>query len=83
MGPRSARAHILGLRNYIDNYLAGAPDDDLIFLMDGMDVWLQQSAETLVRRYEELQLDVVVGADRKCWPNGWNSVGQMAYPVHS
>jgi hypothetical protein len=49
--------------------------NDLVFMMDTFDVWLQLSPETLIKRYEEMgTTDVVVGADKLCWPNKWNSV---------
>ena len=46
-------------------------------MMDAFDVWLQQSPVALLRRYEELaDGGVVVGADKGCWPNEWDSVCQ-------
>lgn len=54
--------------------LTDANDDDLIFMMDALDVWLQQSPEALIRRYEELEEDVVIGVDKACWPNEWDGV---------
>jgi hypothetical protein len=50
-------------------------NNDLIFMMDAFDVWLQQSPLALVRRYEEMaDGGVVVGADKGCWPNEWHAV---------
>ena len=46
-------------------------DNDLVFMIDGFDVWLQQPPAILIQRYEEMDTDlVVVGAERSCWPNG-------------
>jgi hypothetical protein len=50
-------------------------ESDLVFMMDALDVWLQLSPTTLVGRFEELHtIGVVIGADKGCWPNEWDSV---------
>lgn len=66
-----------GLRDVLDTYLSEAAPDDLVLLTDAMDVWFQLSPQFLIRRFEELDADIVVGADRKCWPNNGDSVGAM------
>ena len=42
--------------------------DDLVFLMDGMDAWLQLSPDIMARRYEEYDGKIMVGADKNFWP---------------
>lgn len=57
-------------------------DESLVFMMDGLDVWLQLPPPHLVARFRELVpadhgqagLRVVIGADKKCWPNDQNGV---------
>ena len=65
---------VSGMRGVLNNYLMDNDDDDLVFLMDSMDVWLQLSETTLIRRFKEYDQDVIVGAERKWWPNQWDSV---------
>jgi hypothetical protein len=56
------------------NNLTTTDDNDIIFMMDAMDIWLQQSPLALLRRYEELNgTGVVVGGDVGCYPNDWES----------
>ena len=46
-----------------------------MFMIDALDVWLQLSPGTLMERFEELGTSgVVIGADKACWPNKWESV---------
>lgn len=57
-------------------------DEALVFMIDGLDVWLQLPAPHLVARFRELVpvgqegqgLKVVIGSDKKCWPNDQNGV---------
>ncbi|KAJ7463401.1 hypothetical protein B0H11DRAFT_2052815 [Mycena galericulata] len=45
-------------------------DDDVVFMMDAWDVWLQLPPQILLERFEELGSNkVVIGADMACWPN--------------
>ena len=52
------------------------PDDDLVFVIDALDVWLQLPPADLVRRFESYDQEYVyVGAEKHCVPNPWDSVG--------
>jgi hypothetical protein len=61
-------------------------DESLVFMIDGLDVWLQLPAPHLVARFRELvpvdqeglSLKVVIGSDKKCWPNDQNGVSAVA-----
>ena len=48
---------------------AGIADDDLIFLMDGLDVWLQLPPEVMARRFMEYDADIIAAAEKNCAPN--------------
>ena len=65
----------LGVYDFIVNNITAIHDNDVIFTMDALDIWLQQSPSALLRRYEELAGGgVVIGADKGCWPNEWEGV---------
>ncbi|KAJ7307020.1 hypothetical protein DFH08DRAFT_824290 [Mycena albidolilacea] len=50
----------------------GLGDDDIVFMMDALDVWLQLPPDMLLERYGERSSEMVVaGADKACWPNEW------------
>ena len=49
-------------------------ENDLVFMMDALDIWLQLSPDTLAERFYELNATVVTGADKICWPNEGESV---------
>lgn len=45
-------------------------EDDLIFMIDSWDVWLQLSPTTMARRFLEYDNgQLVAGAEKACWPN--------------
>ncbi|RSH80174.1 hypothetical protein EHS25_007279 [Saitozyma podzolica] len=67
------KAKVSGLRNVLDTYLSEGTPDDLVLLTDATDVWFQLSPQFLVSRFQELDADIVVGADMKCWPNDEDS----------
>lgn len=57
-------------------------NDDVVFMMDAWDVWLQLPPQTLLERYGEYGSHmVVIGADMACWPNEWDEV--RAWNVHA
>ncbi|ORX34855.1 hypothetical protein BD324DRAFT_653110 [Kockovaella imperatae] len=49
------------------------PENDLVFLVDALDVWLQLPPADVARRFLEYGKDVLVGAERHCVPNSWPS----------
>jgi hypothetical protein len=63
-----------GLRDVLDSYLADAKGSDYILLADAMDIWFQLSPSFLVNRFNEMDAEVVIGADKMCWPNDLASV---------
>ena len=64
----------LELANILEAKHLDFPEDDLILLVDALDVWIQLPPENLARRFVEYGHDVIVGAERHCIPNNWNSV---------
>ena len=49
-------------------------EDDLILLIDALDVWLQLSPTVMGRRFLDYGSDIVIGADKMCWPNPADTV---------
>jgi hypothetical protein len=67
--------HMQGVHDYLTNITNQGADDDIVFMMDALDIWLQLSPRTLVERFEDLGTPgVVVGAETGCWPNSQDSV---------
>ena len=67
------------MHEYLANITDADAENDLVFMMDAIDIWLQLSPETLIKRFEELNTSVVTGADKVCWPNEWDSVSSWYY----
>jgi hypothetical protein len=64
-----------GVYEYLTNITDQNAESDLVVMMDALDIWLQLSPKTLIQRFEELNtFGVVLGADKACWPNEWESV---------
>lgn len=56
------------------NNLTADNDYDMMLMADAYDLWLQLPPSTLIRRFQELEAKIVIGADQWCWPNDPNSV---------
>jgi hypothetical protein len=72
-----------GLRNVLKTGLAAASPDDYVLLADAFDVWFQLPPSFLIKRFQELDADIVIGADRVCWPNAEDSVSIAVEPDSS
>ena len=48
--------------------------DDLNLVIDALDAWLQMSPTVVARRFLEFDVDLLVAAERNCFPNNENSV---------
>ncbi|KAF7356335.1 hypothetical protein MVEN_00965800 [Mycena venus] len=70
-GSYMQRMKVAGVYQFLLNF-PDLDDDDVVFMMDAWDVWLQLPPQTLLERYEEHGSDMVmIGADKACWPNEW------------
>jgi len=68
------QCNLQGTLEYLTNISTIDAESDLVFMVDALDVWLQLSPRTLIERFEELGTSgVVIGADKFCWPNEWES----------
>ncbi|KAJ7108879.1 hypothetical protein C8R43DRAFT_185837 [Mycena crocata] len=68
-GSYMQRMKVAGVHEFLHGF-TNLEDDDVVFMMDAWDVWLQLPPQTLLERFEEFGPDVVViGADKACWPN--------------
>lgn len=50
-----------------------AKDNDTILLIDGYDVIFQLSMDTMLSRIENMPYKIIVGADKRCWPQDASS----------
>src|ERR1700729_847128 len=74
--------HLQGVHDYLTNITNDGANDDIVFMMDALDIWLQLSPRTLVERFEDLGTSgVVVGAETSCWPNPQDSVSARIHGV--
>jgi len=69
------RMKVFGVYDFLTNLtMHPGSESDLVFMTDALDVWVQLSPTSLIARFEELDTDkVVVGAEKACWPNPWES----------
>jgi len=73
--------YLQGVYEYLTNITDENAENDLVFMVDALDIWLQLSPRTLIERFEELNtFEVVTGADKACWPNEWDSPECQAAP---
>jgi GR25 family glycosyltransferase involved in LPS biosynthesis len=52
----------------INEYLATVPDDAVVLFMDGYDTFFADSPLEVLKRYYEMDADIVFGAERDHWP---------------
>ncbi|KAL7417381.1 hypothetical protein BDY24DRAFT_374703 [Mrakia frigida] len=58
---------IAGVHDYIVNNVT--EEDDLVFMIDAFDIWIQQPPSVLVSKYLALAENrILIGADKACWP---------------
>ncbi|ORX41233.1 hypothetical protein BD324DRAFT_51547 [Kockovaella imperatae] len=55
-------------------------EDDLVLLIDALDVWLQLSPAVTASRFLGFDSEIVVGADKVCYPNPKNGPDCAAAP---
>jgi hypothetical protein len=76
------RLKVTAVHEYLTNITGKDAENDLVFMMDALDAWLQVSPQTLIERFEELHTSgVVIGADKACWPNAWESFACQGVPM--
>ncbi|KAJ7915674.1 hypothetical protein B0H13DRAFT_1999797 [Mycena leptocephala] len=79
-GSYMQRMKVTGVYEFLLNF-PSLQDNDVVFMMDAWDVWLQLPPQTLLERYEEYRSDaVVIGADKACWPNEWEEPACRGVP---
>lgn len=52
----------------VNEYLATVPEDAVVLFMDGYDTFFADSPLEVLKRYYEMDADIVFGAERECWP---------------
>lgn len=57
--------------NLIKEYLNTLPENDVVLFVDAYDVFFQFDLETITKRYLDMHSEIIFGAERFCWPDGW------------
>ncbi|ORX40134.1 hypothetical protein BD324DRAFT_648738 [Kockovaella imperatae] len=71
---KTHRQKVSVLRDILRTTATGWREDDLIFVIDALDVWLQLPPADVARRFAQFDQDLVyVGAEKHCAPNPWDS----------
>lgn len=52
----------------VNEYLSTIPDDAVVLFMDGYDTFFADSPLEVLKRYREMNADIVFGAESECWP---------------
>lgn len=52
----------------INEYLSTVPEEAVVLFMDGYDTFFADSPLEVLKRYYEMDADIVFGAERSCWP---------------
>lgn len=55
--------------NLVKKELANLPDDDIVLFVDGYDVFINEDTQTILKRFIEMNADVVIAAEKACWPD--------------
>lgn len=55
--------------NLVKQFLSTVGDDDLVLFVDGYDVIINDNITTILERYNDMGGDVVVAAEKNCWPS--------------
>lgn len=55
--------------NLIKNYIKNIPDTDIVFFVDGYDVFFTDSLNTIMDRWFEFNTRALFGGEKHCWPD--------------
>jgi len=55
--------------NLVKQEIAQYNSDDIVLFVDGYDVIFNDSLDTIVSRFKEFKCDILIGAERVCWPD--------------
>lgn len=55
--------------NLVKSFLDTVDENDLVLFVDGYDVIINDNIQTIVERYNDMGGDVVVAAEKNCWPS--------------
>jgi GR25 family glycosyltransferase involved in LPS biosynthesis len=55
--------------NLVKSFLNTVDENDLVLFVDGYDVIINDNIQTIVERYNDMGGDVVVAAEKNCWPS--------------
>jgi hypothetical protein len=67
--------HHSAVHDFLHSELRDLQAEDLVLMIDALDVWMQLPKEHMISRFDEIDGNqVVIGADKKCWPNDMKGV---------
>lgn len=55
--------------NLVKQYIKFLPDNEIIFFVDGYDVFINDNTETIIERFKGFDVDVLFAAEKNCWPS--------------
>jgi hypothetical protein len=55
--------------NLVKQAINDLPDTDIVLFVDGYDVFINETADTIRKRFIEMRGDVVVATEKTCWPD--------------
>jgi len=55
--------------NLVKNYIKFLSDNDIVLFVDGYDVFINDSKETILERFKGFGVDVLFAAEKACWPS--------------
>jgi hypothetical protein len=55
--------------NLVKAFLAGIDDASTVLFVDGYDVVINDNTATVIERFQDMPADVVIAAEKNCWPS--------------
>lgn len=55
--------------NLVKQAISDLPDDDIVLFVDGHDVFINESSDTIKKRFLEMRGDIVIATEKTCWPD--------------
>lgn len=55
--------------NLVKSFLNTVDDNDVVLFVDGYDVVINDDMQTILERYNDMNGDVIVAAEKNCWPS--------------
>jgi GR25 family glycosyltransferase involved in LPS biosynthesis len=67
--------------NLVKLALDALPENDIVLFVDGYDVFLNETSDTIKKRFIEMRGDIVIATEKTCWPD--KSLSQFFTESHT